>query len=94
MEIQLPSNGCTIFYGSYVDHYLNNTRRRYYINNDKLVLNNTSSYNSIPSGSNCISTGDLVYKPEMAIEFPFLAFGLIAFAIFMVYKVIIKRLLP
>lgn len=94
MEIQLPTGGCNIFYGNYIDHYLNNTRRRYYINNNKLILNSTSTYSSMPSGYNCISQGDIHYNPELAIEFPFLAFGLVVFALLMVYKVIIKRLLP
>lgn len=94
MEIQIPAGGCAMYYGTYIDHYLNNTRRRYYINNEKLVLNSTASYTSMPSGYACISQGDLTYKPENKIWFPALSLALILIAIALVYKIIIKRLFP
>lgn len=94
MEIQLPSNGCNIYYGTYIDHYYNGVRRRYYINNDKLVLSNSSSYNTLPSGYTCVATGDITYKPENQIWFSALSFALCAFAFILIYKIIIKRLLP
>lgn len=94
MEIQIPTNGCSIFYGSYIDHYYNGVRRRYYINNEKLVLSNTSSYNTMPSGYTCLSQGDITYKPENQVWFPALSLALIVFALSLVYKIIIKRLFP
>ena len=98
MEIELPSTGCNVFYGSYLDNYTNNgyTRTRYYFNEGKLVKSNTSqsNYNSIPSGATCITTGDLVYKPELGVYVPFLAMTLFVFVLILVYKIIIKRLLP
>lgn len=98
MEIELPSTGCNIFYGTYVDNYSSDgrTRTRYYLNEGKLVENNTSysQYNSIPSGATCLHTGDLVYKPEMELYVPFLASGLLVFVLILVYKIFIKRLLP
>lgn len=98
MEIELPTTGCSIFYGSYIDHYTSNgyTRTRYYINEGKLVKNNTSSsnYNSIPSGATCLQQGDLVYRPELEVYIPFLASSLFIFALILVYKIFIKRLLP
>ena len=98
MEIELPSQGCNIFYGTYIDNYSNNgyTRTRYYLNEGKLVKNNTSqsNYNSIPTGATCIVTGDLIYKPELEVYVPFLAMTLFVFVLILVYKIIIKRLLP
>lgn len=94
MDIQLPSGGCSIYYGSYIDHYQNNTRRRYYINNEKLILNSSSTYTSMPSGYSCVSQGDLKYKPENQIWFSALSLALVLLAMSLVYKIIIKRLLP
>lgn len=98
MEIELPSTGCSIFYGNYLDHYTSDgrTRTRYYFNEGMLIKNNvtSSNYNSIPTGATCISTGDLVYKPEMLVYIPFLASSLFIFVLILVYKIFIKRLLP
>lgn len=93
MEIELPSQGCNIVYGNYIDNYRNNVRTRYYIVNQKLILNNTSSYTSMPSGYSCYS-GKLEYKPEIKIYFPFLALGLCVFIFFCIYKIILKRVFP
>lgn len=98
MEIELPSTGCNIFYGSYIDNYSSDgrTRTRYYFNEGQLIQNNTSqsNYNSIPSGATCITTGDLIYKPELEVYVPFLASSLFILVLILVYKIFIKRLLP
>lgn len=98
MEVDLPS-GCNIYYGTYVDNYTNNgrTRVRYYINEGKLVPSSgsTSQYDQRPSNDyHCLTTGELVYKPEVQIYFPFLAGSLLVFVLILVYKIFIKRLLP
>lgn len=93
-EVQIPDVGCSVYYGTYVDTYYNNIRYRYYLNEDHLVLNSTQSYNQVPSGLQCVSQGSIVYKPELTIYFPFLAFALCLLALLFVYKVIIKRLTP
>lgn len=93
MDIELPTQGCNVVHGNYVDNYRNNVRTRYYIINQKLVLNSTSSYSSMPSGYSCYS-GKLEYRPELKIFFPFLAFLLYLICVIFVYKVIFKRLLP
>lgn len=94
MEVQIPSNGCSIYYGTYIDHYINNTRTRYYLNNEKLIKSSTSNYTSLPTGYSCLSQGDLWFKPELKIWLPLACFLLVVIAIALVYKIFIKRLMP
>lgn len=94
MEINLPQQGCNIFYGTYIDNYNNNVRTRYYINDGELVANNRQSYtyNTIPTGAVCID--NLTYRSELPIYFEIFSIALFALAFFLIYKTIIKRLLP
>lgn len=93
MEIEIPSGGCFIASGyNTFDHYLNNSRVRYYLNENQLVRGSTSNYNNLPTGYHCLSSGDLVYKPEISVYFPFMAFVLVAFAGILLYNIIIKKL--
>lgn len=97
MEIELPSSGCNIYYGTYLDNYLNNTRTRYYINEGKLIKNNvtTSSYNTTPSGAYCLTSADkLLYRPQDTIYFPIISLAICSFVFVILYKIIVKRLLP
>lgn len=95
MEIVLPSTGCNVFYGTYIDNYYNNVRRRYYIHEGKLVLNNMTSYASTPSGAYCLTSSDkLLYRPQDSIYFPALSLAMCVLAFVILYKFIIKRLLP
>lgn len=94
MEIELPSNGCNVYYGTYLENFYRGTRSRYYFNNDNLILNSTTTYTYEPTGVNCVSTGDITYKPEHQVYFPFLASIVVVFALVLIYKVIIKRLMP
>lgn len=98
MEIDLPS-GCNIYYGTYIDNYTNNgrTRTRYYLDEGKLVQSTGSSsqYDQRPTNDyHCLTDGELVYKPEVQVYFPFLASLVFIFGAYLVYKIIIKRLLP
>lgn len=93
MDIELPTQGCNIVYGNYVDNYRNNVRTRYYIINQKLVQNSTSSYSSLPTGYSCYS-GKLEYSPELKIYLPFLSLALITLVMVLIYKIILKRLVP
>lgn len=97
MEVELPSTGCNIFYGTYVDNYYNNTRTRYYIHEGKLIKNNTStsSYNTTPSGAYCLTSADkLLYRPQDSVYFPFFALAMCLVVFVILYKLFIKRLLP
>lgn len=98
MDVQLPSTGCNIllsstsFYNYSPDR---RTRRRYYIFEDTAHLESESysQYGYDYTGT-CLHTGDLKYRPELQIYFPFLAALILLFGLFVVYRVIIKRLLP
>lgn len=69
MEIELPSDGCNIYYGTYIDNYHSNVRTRYYINENHLIKSTTSSYNNMPNGYVCMEQGSLIYKPEIEVYF-------------------------
>lgn len=98
MNVELPTTGCNIlisstsFYNYSPDR---RTRQRYYIYDGVAHMESStySQYGYDYSGT-CLDTGDLVYRPEIQVYFPFLAFLIVLFALFLVYKVIIKRLLP
>lgn len=83
-EIPIPE-GCSVFYGTYIDTYRNNQRTRYYIYGNRLVPSTTSSYTTIPTGSVCLSQGDLVYKPELEVWFSlaslFIFIGIVCVAV-------------
>lgn len=93
MEIEIPSGGCFTASGSTTFyHYLNNQRITYYLYDGKFVRGSSSTYTSLPNGYHCLSSGDLVYKPEITVYFPFMAFCLIAFAGILLFNIIFKRL--
>ena len=79
MNVELPSTGCNILQSdNLIYNYSNNnrTRREYAIYEGKLYLRNetTSNYDLSHNGT-CLSTGDLVYKPELkGVWFPIVAF--------------------
>lgn len=68
-EIKLPENGCSVYYGTYIDNYYNSIRTRYYLNDGQLVRSSTASYSRLPDGAVCLSQGDLIYKPELEVYF-------------------------
>lgn len=94
MEIDLPNTGCNVFYGTYIDNYTNNTRTRYYINDGELIANNSQyyNYNPTPTGAVCIDT--LTYHSELPIYFELASIAIVALAFWLIYRVIVKRLLP
>lgn len=93
MEIEIPSGGCFIASGyNTFDHYISNQRIRYYLNDNKFVRGTSSSYTNLPTGYHCLSTGDLVYKPEVPVYFSFMSFCLIAFAGILFFNIVIKKL--
>lgn len=98
MDVVLPDTGCNVlisstsFYNYSTD---SKTREQYYIY-DGVAHKQSSVYNQYgyTYTGDCLSTGDLVYKPELEIYFPFINFLLIFAVLLLVYHVIIKRLLP
>ena len=59
----LPTTGCNVFYGNYIDNYNSNIRSRYYIYDGQAVLSSTSSYASQPTGTVCMNSQEVVYAP-------------------------------
>lgn len=95
MKYDLPENGCNVFNGSYVDNYYNNVRTRYYLNEGSLLASSTSAYVNIPNGTHCLTSNEYIYyKPELGVWFPVLSFALCLIAGSLIFKVILKRLLP
>lgn len=98
MDVNLPDTGCNIlisntsFYNYSVDK---RTRKRYYIYDGvaHLESSTTSAYQYDYSGT-CLSTGDLVYKPELQVYYPLASFSIICFLLIMIYRIFIKRLTP
>lgn len=98
MNVELPISGCNIlrsdtsFYNYSPD---SRTRSTYYIfdGQARLESTSTSQYGYTYSGT-CLQTGDLVYKPEIEIYFRFMSLSLFIFILFLIYKIIFKRLLP
>lgn len=88
--IPIPESGCSVFYGTYLDHYASGVRSRYYLNYNQLVLSSTSSYTSLPSGLVCLPPDSLIYKPEVTdVYFPLLAILAALFLFYLAYKLII-----
>lgn len=87
---ELPTDGCNVFYGTYIDNYSGNTRRRYYLNDGQLVLSSTSNSNSTPTGVHCMSADDkLIYKPEIDVYYNFLAIVAFLLIVFFAYRLVI-----
>lgn len=98
MNVELPSTGCNIINSSttFYNYSPDSRTRESYIIYDgvaKLQSSSYSQYGYTYSGT-CLHTGDLVYRPEIRIYFPFIAFILVSFALILIYKIIFKRLMP
>lgn len=99
MDVVLPSTGCNILNSSttFYNYSQDSRTRQTYIIFDGEAFLQSSTYNQ--NGYNysgtCLTTGDLVYKPEYKdFIFPFCALISFIFILGLVYKIIIKRLLP
>lgn len=98
MDVVLPSTGCNIinsatsFYNYSPD---SRTRETYFIYEGKALLQSTTTnqYGYTYTGD-CLNTGDLIYKPEISVYFPVIAFLICCSILLFIYNVFIKRLLP
>lgn len=98
MNVELPSTGCNIlisatsFYNYSSD---SRTRQQYYIY-DGVAHKQSESYSQYGYSytGDCLSTGDLIYRPELKVYFPVLSFCLVCFILLVIYRVFLKRLLP
>lgn len=95
MNVELPNTGCNIinsstsFYNYSTD---SKTRETYIIYDGKAILqsSNYNQYGYTYSGT-CLTTGDLVYKPELPIYFQFISGMVIGLALFIIYKIMLER---
>lgn len=99
MNVELPSTGCNVLQSSTTFYNYSpdaRTRSLYIIFDGEAHLRETttSQYGYTYTGT-CLSTGDLVYKPEFS-GFWFPLFSTIVFCAILqfLYHLIIKRLMP
>lgn len=93
MNVEMPSTGCNIINNStsfynYSDDL--RTRESYIIYDGKAILQSrtTSQYGYTYTGD-CLSTGDLVYKPELkGVIFPVISI----FSIYLIYRLVFRLL--
>lgn len=97
MEIGLPTTGCNVYYGTYFDNYNGNVRRRYYFDDNGSYIQNNIQYNY--NGQNydispytCIQS--VPFRNDLPILWEFMALAVCTLVACLIYKVIIKRLLP
>lgn len=89
MNVELPSTGCNIinssttFYNYSAD---GRTRESYVIYEGKAFLQ-SSTYNQYgyTYTGTCLDTGDLVFKPEVGVYFPVIAFGICCGILLMIF---------
>lgn len=99
MNVELPTTGCNIIQSSttFYNYSPDAKTRESYVIYDGQALLQSSSYNDrgYAYTGTCLTTGDLVYKPEYKdFIMPLTAFLVFCFILSLVYKIIIKRLLP
>lgn len=99
MEVILPESGCNILTSdnTFYNFSVNRKRRRTYVIFDGVAY--LSSESNLESGytytGTCLTTGDLIYKPEYKeVLFPLFSFCVIIFIFCFIYHLMIKRLLP
>lgn len=74
MDVELPTQGCNYFSNAtQFTNYYNNTARTYIINEGKTVLIRSQSYTNIPTGAQCITNGEIKYKPEFPVYGQFMS---------------------
>lgn len=95
MNVDLPTTGCNIINSStsfynYSDDY--HTRSVYFIYDGKAIKQseNYSQYGYTYTGD-CLSTGDLVYKPELTVFFQVFSLVMTLFILIVVSKVLFRK---
>lgn len=83
--------GCNVFYGTYIDNYNGNTRRRYYFDSyGQLILSQTTSRVNTPSGVSCLTEMPMSHNMDMGIV---VAEAAAAIAIWLAVKFVIGRII-
>lgn len=95
MQYELPEAECNQFNGDYIDSYNNGIRVRYYLHEGSLIPSSSTTYYNIPSGAYCLTSDDVIaYRPDFTIYSQVISFLIFALSFLLVYKTIMKRLLP
>lgn len=94
MNVEMPA-GCNIINSAssfYNYSNSNRTRRLYYIyDGEAIMASESTSTNPYNYTGTCLSTGDIVYKPELRIYLPVISFCIICAAMALAYWVVIRR---
>lgn len=98
MYVVLPETGCNILSSnsSFYNYSPDGRTRTTYIIYDGTAhptAVNTSQMGYTYTGT-CMVTGDLVYKPELDVYFPIIAFCITCFITIVIYHILVKRLMP
>lgn len=98
MNVELPSSGCNVINSSttFYNYSSDSRTRETYVIYDgvaHLQASQTNQYGYTYSGT-CLHTGDLVYHPELQVQFPIYSLFIVVLLTVLVYRVMIKRLLP
>lgn len=98
MNVELPTTGCNIINSSttFYNYSSDSRTRDSYVIYEGVAHKQSSTYNQYgyTYTGDCLSTGDLVFKPELGVYFPVISFSVICFILILIYNIIIKRLLP
>lgn len=96
MYVDLPVEGCNILNSStslYNYSVDGRTRTQYALYDGNLykVAESYNQYGYTYTGT-CLSTGDLVYKPEIKIYFEFIAGTVVGIIFYLLFQLIIKKI--
>lgn len=98
MNVSLPETGCNILHSatSFYNYSGDGRTRSDWQIYEGVAHKISETYNQYGYSytGTCLNTGDLVYKPELQIYFPILGALIFIYILFVVYRVIFKRLLP
>lgn len=98
MNVDLPDTGCNIINSStsFYNYSPDARTRESWVIYEGVAHKQSESYSQYgyTYTGTCLVDGDLVYNPQASVYFPVLAFCIIFLLTYLIYNVIIKRLLP
>lgn len=56
---EMPTGGCTVFYGNYLDNYASGVRRRYYSDSYGNWILNSQQNGTVPSTAVCMNESEM-----------------------------------
>ena len=95
MEVELPTYGCNIINSAntFYNYSTDGHTREYWIIYEGKALLQSSTYNQYgyTYTGTCLTTNDLIYKPELKIYMPIFSFMIVCAAILLAYKIVLWR---